>query len=87
MKYMGQIMAECDCQTEEACMAAEKCIAEETMTKPADLTNEQLAAELLEPLPHGWAVKEAARRLAVYGRQDRWKAKEIESYMNKGAAW
>lgn len=33
--------------------------------KPQDLTNEQLAAELLEPLPHAWAVKEAARRLAV----------------------
>ena len=31
--------------------------------KPEDMTNEQLAAELLEPLPHGWAVKEAARRL------------------------
>ena len=31
--------------------------------KPEHLTNEQLAAELLEPLPHGWAVKEAARRL------------------------
>lgn len=31
--------------------------------KPQDMTNEQLAAELLEPLPHGWAVKEAARRL------------------------
>lgn len=31
--------------------------------KPQNLTNEQLAAELLEPLPHTWAVKEAARRL------------------------
>lgn len=31
--------------------------------KPQDMTNEQLAAELMEPLPHTWAVKEAARRL------------------------
>jgi hypothetical protein len=31
--------------------------------KPNELTNEQLAAELLEPAPHMWAVKEAARRL------------------------
>ena len=31
--------------------------------KPQEYTNEQLAAELLEPTPHGWAVKEAARRL------------------------
>jgi hypothetical protein len=31
--------------------------------KPADLTNEQLALEPLEPIPHQWAIAEAARRL------------------------
>ena len=38
--------------------------------KPQDMTNEQLAAELLEPLPHGWAVKEAARRLQNTGMSE-----------------
>lgn len=37
--------------------------------KPADLTNAQLAAELLEPLPHSWAIKEAARRLQIPSRK------------------
>jgi hypothetical protein len=31
--------------------------------KPSELTDQQLAAELLEPTPHMWAVAEAARRL------------------------
>lgn len=33
--------------------------------KPKEYTDQQLAAELLEPTPHMWAVAEAARRLPV----------------------
>jgi hypothetical protein len=38
-KYMGQIMAECDCQHMEECEAAGRCIAEEIKKTMEDFDN------------------------------------------------